>query len=288
MERFKSLPVVSLVRNSSGALNSAGIILEYSPAAKQQAMISNGVKGRNQGFTLLEVIVTLTVLGFILLVIFGAFRLGFSAWEKGESLKEEYQKMRMISRLILQQMKSAVPYKIRTQKAEGDYLAFEGNAHSVKFVSALSMKAKEPEGFVFAIYDFREDAKGEGRLILYEERALNKDFFEERPKEELEIPLLEGISNVKFEYYRGEKPDKNRTEGWVPEWNAKEEKELPGAFRMTITYASDPQAGQSGKGREKRVSVPLLAVIPASRPEEVGTAPAGLRRLQQIPRVQAN
>ena len=109
---------------------------------------------KNEGFTLIEVIVTLTVLSFILLIIFGAFRLGLSAWERGESIKEEYQKVRIITQLISQQIKSIVPYKIKTQKTEGNYLAFEGKAHSLKFVSALPIKAKQPEGFVYAIYEF--------------------------------------------------------------------------------------------------------------------------------------
>ncbi|MFB3884250.1 MAG: type II secretion system protein J [Thermodesulfobacteriota bacterium] len=245
-------------------------------------------KRRDRGFTLLEVIVTLTVIGFILLIIFGAFRLGFSAWDKGESLKEEYQRTRMISQLIAQQMKSAVPYKIKTKKAEGDYLAFEGDDHSVKFVSAFSVKAKESEGFVFAAYDFRREGREGGRLVFYEQRALNKDFFEERPKEELEIQLLEGVSNVQFEYYREEDPDENRTEEWVPEWNAREEKELPRAFRMTITYAAAPEAGQSGQTKEKKVSIQLLASIPAHQLEELRTAPPGIRGLQQIPQRRAN
>jgi hypothetical protein len=34
------------VRNSSGALNPAGIILELNPTAKQWGIISNGVKVR--------------------------------------------------------------------------------------------------------------------------------------------------------------------------------------------------------------------------------------------------
>ena len=178
-----------------------------------------------KGFTLIEVIVTLTVLGFILLIIFGAFRLGLSAWERGESIKEEYQKVRIITQLISRQIKSIVPYKIKTQKAEGDYLAFEGKAHSLKFVSALSIKAKQPEGFVYAIYEFKEGGREGGRLILYEQRALNRDFFEEEPKEELGVSLLEGISNVRFEYYQEEDQVKNRKEGWVEEWNAKEEKD---------------------------------------------------------------
>ena len=40
----------------------------------------------SSGFTLLEVIVTLTILGFILLMVSGTFRLGLSSWEKGDAI----------------------------------------------------------------------------------------------------------------------------------------------------------------------------------------------------------
>jgi len=242
------------------------------------------ILGRNvsstTGFTLIEVIVTLTVLSFILLIIFGAFRLGISAWERGESTKEEYQKVRIITQLISQQIKSIVPYKIKTEKAEGDYLAFEGKGHSLKFVSTLSMKAKQPEGFVYAIYEFKEGGKEGGRLILYEQRALNRDFFEEEPKEEQGISLLEGISNVRFEYYQEEDLTKNRKEEWVEEWNTKEEKALPKAFRMTITQPAYRRASKEEKGKGENSSIIVLASIPSYRFEEVRIGPS--RRI--IPR----
>jgi general secretion pathway protein J len=217
------------------------------------------------GFTLIEVVVTLTILGFILLIIFGAFRLGLSAWERGESTKEEYQKVRIISQLISQQVKSIVAYKIKTQQAEGDYLAFEGKAHSLKFVSALPIKAKQPEGFVYAIYEFKEGGSEGGRLVLYEQRALNKDFFAEEPKEELAVSLLEGVSNVRFEYYREEDPLKNQKEEWVEEWNAKEERELPKTLRMTIT--------QKNQKDKEELPITILASLPAYRFEEVRIGP---------------
>jgi general secretion pathway protein J len=230
------------------------------------------------GFTLIEVVVTLTVLGFILLIIFGTFRLGLSAWERGESTNEEYQKVRIISQLISQQIKSIVPYKIKTQKAEGDYLAFEGTARSLKFVSALPLKAKQPEGFVYAIYEFREEGGERGRLVLYEQRALNKDFFEEETKEELGVPLLEGVSNVRFEYYQDEDPAENRTGGWVEEWSAKEEKELPKAFRMTITQ-------KNGKGKEEEFPITIMTSLPAYQFEEVRTGPIRRGMIpQRVPR----
>ena len=218
------------------------------------------------GFTLLEVIVTLTIVGFILLIIFGAFRLGLSTWERGESTRREYQKMRAATQMISRQIKSIVPYKVKATQAEADYLAFEGKATSLKFVSAFPIKGKKPEGLVYGIYEFRGEGTEGGRLILYEEKVLNKDLFGESPKEESGATLLEGISNVRFEYYREGDPDKNREEGWVDEWNAKDEKELPKGLRMTIT-------SENGEGEKKEVSFSLLASIQANRFEDIKASP---------------
>ena len=222
----------------------------------------------SSGFTLLEMVVTLTILGFILLIIFGAFRLGISAWEKGESSREEYQKVRAVSQLVSRQLKSMVPYKIKTEKAEGDYLAFEGRSRSLKFVSALSIRAKQPEGFVYAIYEFKDGGNEGGRLVVYEQRVLiRKNFFEERPNEESGVPLIEGISDIRFEYYQEEDSLKNRKEGWVEEWNAKEEKELPRAVRMTVTY-------KSGRSEKEETPMTLLASVSANRFENVKPPPS--------------
>ena len=242
------------------------------------------VSTRGAGFTLVEVMVSLTVLGFILLMIFGAFRLGLSAWERGDSIKEEYQKVRIISQLISQQIKSFVPYKIKTKKAEGDYLAFNGKARSLRFVSALPIKAKQPEGFIYVVYEFKEGSGEEGgRLILYEQRVLNRDFFEDALKEELGISLLEGIDNVRFEYYQEEDSDKNQPEGWIEEWNAKETKEFPRALKMTILQ-------KNGKGKGEEWPITLMVSLPAYRFEEVRTVPSrfGRRSIRQIPPPQGN
>jgi general secretion pathway protein J len=206
--------------------------------------------------------VTMTILGFFLLMIFGTFRLGLSAWEKGESNKEEYQRTRIVSQLIFQQMKSAVAYKVKSQKAEGDFLAFEGKARSLKFVSTLSLKARKPSGLVYAFYEFREGGPGGGQLILYEGRVLNKNFLDDTPREEASIPLLEGLADVRFEYYQEEDANKNRTEGWVEEWNAKEEKELPTAMRVTVVP-------RKGAGWTQESPLQILASFPSNRYEEM-------------------
>jgi general secretion pathway protein J len=219
-----------------------------------------------QAFTLVEVMVTLTILGFILLMIFGVFRLGLSAWEKGESGKEEYQRMRIASQLISQQVKSAIPYKIKSQKAEGDFLAFEGKAHSLKFVSTLSLKTRLPLGLVYAFYEFQENGEKGGRLILYEGRVLNKNFMDEPPPQEAALPLFEGLAEVRFEYYQEENPEKNRAGAWVEQWSAKEEKELPKALRMTLV-------SRKGVRSAEELSTVILASLPAIRYEDIRSGP---------------
>jgi len=230
----------------------------------------------SSGFTLIEVVITLTILGLIILMVSETFRLGLSTWEKGDLIKEDYQKIRMISQLVSRQIKSAVPYKIRTEKAEGDYLAFDGKAHSLRFVSALAMKPKRPEGFVYVVYQFKDEGEKKGRLVLYEQRALNRNFFEDNLKEDSALTLFEGVSQVRFEYYREANKEKNQTEEWVEEWNAKQMNELPKALRMTATYWNE-------RGKEESSAVTVFAPVAAYQFEEVRGGPGGRRTIQMAP-----
>lgn len=231
-----------------------------------------GSKRFPSGFTLMEVLISLTVLGFILLIIFGGFRLGLSAWERGESIKEEHQTARVISQMISRQVRSAVPYKVNTKQPEGDYLAFEGKPRSMRFVSSLPIRGNRTEGLVYTIYQFEEDGDGSGRLVLYEQRVLNRNFFEEEPKKENKHILMEGVSKLLFEYYQEGEPSKDQSEEWVEEWSAKEKKELPEGVKVTITF-------REPAGREFTLS--LLLPIFARKFEEVRAVP-GPRRV--IPR----
>jgi hypothetical protein len=168
-------------------------------------------------------------------------------------------------------MKSIVPYKIRTEKVEGNYLAFEGKAHSLRFVSALPIKAKRPEGFVYVVYQFKDEGEKKGHLDLYEQRALNRDFFEDELREDSVVTLFEGVSRVRFEYFREADEENNQAEEWLEEWNAKEEKKLPRAVRMTITYRNE-------RGEGEIPPMTVLASVPAYQYEEVRTVLRGTGR----------
>ena len=215
------------------------------------------------GFTLLELIVAFTMLSLILVMILGALRLGSASWERGEAQSEKYQKMRMVSSLLSQQVKSAFPYKIKATKAESDYIAYLGSRDSLRFVSTFSMKAKKSEGLVFVIYRAEERGSSGKRLMLCEQRVLNKDFLEETPEEEKFFPLLEGLSDFGFEYFQDEEEEENGE--WVESWDGKDKMELPLQVRMTAYWKE-----KRGQKEEIERNLPTLVSIPAHLFDERG------------------
>ena len=216
-------------------------------------------KGKGaSGFTLLELIVTFTILSLVVLMILGALRLGSAAWEKGEERAEKIQKKRIVFDLLSQQMKSSFPYRIKSQKAEADYLAFLGEGNSLRFVSAFSLRARRQEGLVFVIYKV-EEGKSSGKVLkVYEKRVLNKTFLEETPDEEQFLTLMDGLSDLRFEYFDegpAEGRGKDATGAWGESWDAKEKKVLPGLVKMTVTWKE--------KREELEIPLPTLVSLPA-------------------------
>ena len=225
------------------------------------------------GFTLLELIVTFTILSFVVVMTLGALRLGSAAWEKGEERAEKIQKKRIVFDLLSQQMKSSFPYRVKSQKAEADYLVFVGDGSSLKFVSAFSLRARRQEGLVFVIYKVEEGASSGKVLKVYEKRMSNsKTLLEETPDEEQFLTLMDGLSDLKFEYFE-EAEDKDTTGTWGEAWDAKEKKALPGQVKMTATWKE--------KREEMEVPLPTLVSLPARVYDDrgkTGTAPVAKTR----------
>jgi general secretion pathway protein J len=211
---------------------------------------------RDSGFTLLELVVTLTILGFVLVMVLGLLRLGSTSWERGEAKVDHYQKQRIVFNLLSQQVKSSFPYKIKAQKAEGDYIAFLGARDSLRFVSTFSITAKRPEGLVFVIYRVEEGKDSEKLLKVFEKRVLNKDFMEETPEDEKFLTLLEDLSEFGFEYFQ-EGEEKEAVGEWVESWDGKDKRELPPQMRMVAKWG--------GKKREGEETLTTLVAIPTLR-----------------------
>jgi type II secretion system protein J len=181
------------------------------------------VKGRNQndrggsaGFTLFEVVVAFMIFTLVLLGMGQGLYISQNAWERGEAETGETQRLRILSAMLSQQLKSAYPYNIKIDN-EGVVL-FEGDEESILFATTLADHTYG--GFKWVKYSFKDGA------LYYNEGMLpDKEVIDHVDDDE---ELLESdIEVVKFEYYFA------KEEEWNDKWEMDEG--MPDAVKITVS-----------------------------------------------------
>ncbi len=100
---------------------------------------------KNQsGFTLLEMILSLSIVAIIVALGLGGVRLGISARDVGEQKVDTYQRLRIISEQLKQKLQSTYPVFVgqvdgatvaQSHNSKKRTLAFEGRSNSIRFVT---------------------------------------------------------------------------------------------------------------------------------------------------------
>ena len=184
-----------------------------------------------KGFTLLELMLSLAIMGIVLLIIFGALRVGTRAWEKGEKDVAVHQRQRAVLDLLSQQIASACIYEI---KMGDDAFYFKGSEGKMAFVSRSPIVPGSVTGVVFVKYMIQEgDGDGEKQLKLYEKDAgfLKEEDVESQREEDL-FTLISGIQDLQFEYLKG--GEDNSDQNWQTSWDPSEKTGLPLAVKIVL------------------------------------------------------
>jgi len=187
----------------------------------------NSGRRSDAGFTLLEVVLAMTLLALVMAICYGAFHLGIRAVEKGEVAVVTTQRLRVASDVIIRQIKSAVPYAVRNED-DDVYPYFEGSATSMRFVTTAGMQS----GGSLAVVQYRLE-EDPTRLVMQEGVAFSPDGLGRGRlgmSEERSVVLLDGFRTVSFEYMLNDGAD---TE-WRRSWDGHVEEMLPAAVRVMI------------------------------------------------------
>jgi prepilin-type N-terminal cleavage/methylation domain-containing protein len=106
-------------------------------------MQSNPSFRNDLGFTLIEVVVSLTIMGLIIAVASAGLVVGLDSWERGSQKIEELDQRFSVERLIQRQVSLAEPGMLK------------GDTRTVEFTSRYSM-VNGPGSLVFVTYTFDE------------------------------------------------------------------------------------------------------------------------------------
>ena len=205
-------------------------------------------KDTDDGFTLLELIVTLTILVIIIAFAFGAFRLGIKAWETGDERVDFFYRMKYLVDLMEKEISSGHPYYFRqNNESEDKALAFRGFPNIMSFISsAKSSDLSLPTDKLRKVsFHFEEDKK---LLIMTEEIVqLYNPFSESSKKNIRSIILAKNISDLRFRYYilHSTNRDIENDGEWVENFSSNEKnfnkENLPRAIEVTIAMQTQKE-----------------------------------------------
>ena len=177
------------------------------------------------GFTLLELLVSVTLMGLLAVAIHIGFRIGTNAWAKGDSRLESIRTSQYSVELLSRQISSMVPYYSRQKINDGflDVLLFQGVPRGMRFVTSFSAQSRSAGGLRLVEYFVSSSNRKGLNALLVNERPLpddpklsrfvfrdivrgdnntvNVDFFEFRARSD-SLYLFEGVDQIHFQYLR--------------------------------------------------------------------------------------
>jgi hypothetical protein len=195
--------------------------------------------------TLLELVVTLTILSLIAAIGLQAFRLGSRSWQRGEERAEAEQRVRIVYSTMAQTLASLVP---TTAEVDGKrVVAFRGRQEWILFHAAPAGHGPLPfsamiRGVAFSV----EPGTG---LVMQESYPLAEGEASLEPRGPIQV-LDPHVTQVRFRYLAPPLPDGGEPQ-WVEAWDPRD------AAQETAVPVSPFPGGLAGTGAASAASAAL-------------------------------
>jgi general secretion pathway protein J len=183
------------------------------------------------GFTLLELLVALLLLGLISTMALGGVRLGARTWETVTAKAGENGRTEMARAFLARELAQAVPVMITNRSGESR-LAYEGDRKSLVFVAPLAphFGLGGFQRLELSIVD--EDHDAGKQLILKRQRFDGDDGLDGAGEEEVETHLLlNGIEDAEFAYRES---GRDGAAVWSGDWRGRDA--LPALVRLRVAF----------------------------------------------------
>ncbi len=211
----------------------------------------------DDGFTLLEIIVSVTLVAMMAVGLWAVLRISINSWKRGTEFVDANQRNRSILDMVKKQMASiygiAAPVDLQTGGAV--YPIFAGAEGSVQFISLNSLRFMEHPGLTMVSYDVAQDRRGNYKLVEREAQYLGMDPSRESlfdRSDESVVTIFDNLLSFTFEYFdpgTAEQPSR-----WVRSWDPLETGRLPTAISMTMSLRDS-----SGALYNRHMVVPIIA-----------------------------
>src|SRR5262245_45924092 len=195
------------------------------------------VRRHAAGFTLVELLVALTLFALMSVLMFGGLRFGLRAWESGSRLMDEAAQVELAQGLLRRELSQArLPSLVIAEEEEHDTIsAFVGTADAMSFVAPLPSHSGIAGLGVFLLSE-RQPQNGDGATLTLAWKVFRPDEFNSQTAEAAEPDeervLLEGFAGMELAYYG--RFDSNLPPDWLDHWDGNFG--LPELIRVRVSF----------------------------------------------------
>ena len=176
---------------------------------------------RQRGFTLVELLLALAIVGALLAMAFGGLRVAVASWQRGEDRAEAHQHVRSVALTLARAMGAAYPYRASRTLTPEPVVLFAGNDKRVEFVTqSAPFPFAIPIAFTAVVLTLDD---GEPGLVVRQQALPNQE-----PFEKAEVVYRDAtVTALKLAYL-------DEGGGWKDTWDGAETKATPKAVKITV------------------------------------------------------
>lgn len=185
------------------------------------------------GFTLLEVLLAITLLALLLAGAMSGIHAATRAMHSGEQAIDRTNRLRVTQEFIRHEISRSLPLAFGQEKGSGANFVFQGENDFLRFVAPMPGHLSRGGAYVQSL----ELARGRnGMQLLFTHQMLNGFDLDKLSTKDLEpVLLLDGIRNGRLLYRKYD--DEGKLDDWKDEW--KDPSALPVMVRIDLEMTAE-------------------------------------------------
>ena len=189
-------------------------------------------KSTSRGFTLIEMVIAMTILALVVMVLYLAFSSAGRIWTRQQVKGGLGEHEAALARLLSDDLQNLVPYSFSWEKGEGFFFSVGSSALFYATTSGYGARQRSAEGLYFACLYLQESEEEEGFTLFLAKEMGPKNFlveglwgFKQTPEKSLVVNetlrdasllILDGLTNASFDVV-GDPEKLNLPEGEIEE-----------------------------------------------------------------------
>ncbi len=181
------------------------------------------------GFTLVELLVAISVFSLVVVLLLAGFRLANQGWDRSIAQVEKVERPRLVHGFIRRYLETAYP--LWKKEDSRTVLLFSGSEDGLQFVTG--MPAHLGEGGLYIIDVVVKEEEGKEKL-LFSRTPAHPDLLQEALGQNAKTTtLLNNAQDLSFAYFGA--VEKHGEDEWAPRWEMREW--LPKLVRLGVRDA---------------------------------------------------